>query len=132
VPLIIASVIKRGLFQNPESLSLPPPFLPLSLRSSPSALFLLRCLPQSSTVDSPSPPMAASHLHMFQQSTVDESKILKLVENQFLPDRVVLQWWPAAGEDILTPNIKEIVVFSSFQRGFGLPTCDFLHGLLQH
>jgi hypothetical protein len=45
----------------------------------------------------------------------------------------VLQWWPAVAEDILTPNIKEIVVFTSFfQWGFGLLACDFLRGLLQH
>jgi hypothetical protein len=58
--------------------------------------------------------MAASHPHMFQQSTADEIKILKLVENHFLPDRAMLQWWPAIGEDIPTLNTKEIVVFSSF------------------
>jgi hypothetical protein len=76
--------------------------------------------------------MAASHLHLFQQSAVDESEIHKLVANCFLPDHVVLQWRPAAGEDILTPNTNEIVVFSSFQCGFSLPTCDFLWGLFQH
>jgi hypothetical protein len=64
---------------------------------------------------------------------VDESEILKLVENHFLPNRVVLQWRPTKGEDIPTPNTKEIVVFSSFfQRGFGLPACNFLRNLLQH
>jgi hypothetical protein len=77
--------------------------------------------------------MAASHPHMFQQSTVDECEILKLDENHFLPDRGVLQWQPATGEDIPTPNTKEIVVFSSvFQQGFGLPSSDFLQGLLLH
>jgi hypothetical protein len=45
----------------------------------------------------------------------------------------VLQWRPAAREDIPTPNTNEIVVFSSFfQCGFGLPACDFFHGLLDH
>jgi hypothetical protein len=40
---------------------------------------------------------------------------------------------PAVGEDIPTPNTMEIVVFSSFfQHRFGLSTCDFLHGLLDH
>jgi hypothetical protein len=53
--------------------------------------------------------------------------------NYFLPDRVVLQWRTAAGEDIPTPNTNEIVVFSSFfQHGFSLPACDFLCGLLDH
>jgi hypothetical protein len=69
---------------------------------------------------------------MFQQSSEDESKIFKLVENHFLPEHVVLQRQPTKWEDIPTPNMKEIVVFSSFfQRGFGLPTYDFLRILLQ-
>jgi hypothetical protein len=80
-----------------------------------------------------SPAMAASHPHLFQPSVADESEIRKLVANHFLLDCVVLQWRPAAGEDILTPNTIEIVVFSFFfQRGFGLPACDFLHKLLDH
>jgi hypothetical protein len=77
--------------------------------------------------------MVASHPTMFQKSTAYESEILKLVENHFLPDREVLQWWPTNGEDIPTPNTNEIVVLSSFfPRRFGLPTCEFLHGLLHH
>jgi hypothetical protein len=45
----------------------------------------------------------------------------------------MLQWEPATGEDIPTPNTKEIVVFSFFlQRGFGLSTRDFLRGLHDH
>jgi hypothetical protein len=79
------------------------------------------------------PAMAASHPHLFQSPVVDESEICKLIANHFPSDHAVLQWRPATGEDILTPNMTEIVVFSSFfQRGFGLPTCDFLCGLLDH
>jgi hypothetical protein len=64
---------------------------------------------------------------------MDENEICNLVVNYFFPDRAVLQWHPTVGEDIPTPNTTEIVVFSSiFQRGFGLPTCNFLHGLLDH
>jgi hypothetical protein len=70
---------------------------------------------------------------MFQKSTLDESEIRKLVRNHFLPGWEVLRWRPAIGEDIPTPNTNEIVVLSSlFQRGFGLPTCEFLRGLLHH
>jgi hypothetical protein len=77
--------------------------------------------------------MAALHPHLFQPSVVDESEIHKLVVNHLLPDRAVLQWRPAAREDIPTPNTNEIVVFSSFfQHGFGLLACDFLYGLLDH
>jgi hypothetical protein len=45
----------------------------------------------------------------------------------------MLQWRPTAGEDIPTPKTEEIMVFSSFfQRGLGLPACDFLWGILDH
>jgi hypothetical protein len=45
----------------------------------------------------------------------------KLTVSYFLPDHEVLQWRPAACEDIPTPNTNEIVVFTSFfQRGFEL------------
>jgi hypothetical protein len=77
--------------------------------------------------------MAASHLHLFQSSIADESEVHKLVAHYFLPDCTVLQWRPVAGEDILTPNTNEIVVFSSFfQCGFGLLACNFFRGLLDH
>jgi hypothetical protein len=77
--------------------------------------------------------MVVLHSHLFQASAADESEIRKLITNHFLLDHAVLQWHSAAGEDIPTPNTNEIVVFSSFfQCGFGLPTCDFLRGLLDH
>jgi hypothetical protein len=77
--------------------------------------------------------MASSHLEMFQPSTANENKLLKLVENCFLLDRALLQWRPVKGEGIPTPNTKEILVLAFFfQCGFGLPTCEFLHGLLHH
>jgi hypothetical protein len=77
--------------------------------------------------------MVASHPHLFQTSITDEEEIHKLVVSSFLPDQVVLQWRPTAGEDISTPNMNEIVVFSSFfQCRFGLPAYDFLRGLLEH
>jgi hypothetical protein len=77
--------------------------------------------------------MAASHPHLFQPPLSDENKIRKLVANHFHPDYAVLQWLPTADEEILTPNANEIVVFTSFfQRWFGLPVHDFLHGLLDH
>jgi hypothetical protein len=52
--------------------------------------------------------------------------------NHFLLDHAVLQWCPAAGEDLPTPNTTEIVVFSSFQRGFSLSACDFFRRFLDH
>jgi hypothetical protein len=64
---------------------------------------------------------------------MDESEIHKLAVNLFLLDSAGLQWHPATGEDIPTPNMNEIVVFASFfQHGFGLPVSDFLLMLLDH
>jgi hypothetical protein len=77
--------------------------------------------------------MATSHLHLFQLSVVDESEIRKLVANHILLDCTMLQWRPAVGEDLPTPNTNEIMVFSSFfQRGFGPSAYDFFRGLLDH
>jgi hypothetical protein len=58
---------------------------------------------------------------------VNEIEIRKLVANDFLPDWAMLQWHPTTEEEIPTPNIEEIMVFSTFfQRGLGLLACDFL------
>jgi hypothetical protein len=77
--------------------------------------------------------MAALHTHLLQSSIADGSEIHKLVMNHFLPDRIVLQWRPTAGEDLTTPNTNEIVVFSSFfQWGFGLLAYNFFRWLLDH
>jgi hypothetical protein len=48
--------------------------------------------------------MVASHPHLFQSSIADESEIRILVANQFLLNRVMLQWHPTAEKDIPTPN----------------------------
>jgi hypothetical protein len=75
--------------------------------------------------------MATSHL--FQSSIAVESEIRKLVANHFFSDHAVLQWRPATGEDLPTPNMNEIAVFSSFfQCGFGLLAYDFFCGLIHH
>jgi hypothetical protein len=77
--------------------------------------------------------MATSHPEMFKPSSIDEGELLKLIENHLLPSRAVLQWRSAKDEDIPTANTNEIVVSTSFfQCGFGLPSCDFLYGLLHH
>jgi hypothetical protein len=126
-PLIAAFVIK-GIWIRILAISPPPPF-PFSFLALFALCALASILHPKKT---PFPTMTASHPHLFQQSIADESEICKLVANCFLPDCAVLQWHPAAGEDIPTPNTNEIVVFSSFQHGFGLPACNFLRGLLQH
>jgi hypothetical protein len=84
--------------------------------------------PQSSSF-----AMAASHPHLLKSSVADENEIRNLIASYFLPDHEVLQWCPATGEDIPTPNTNEIMVFASFiQCRFGLPSCDFLQALLNH
>jgi hypothetical protein len=111
MPLHCHHHYKRDLVHSPSHFSIATiSFLPLY------ALCPLhdQLSPQYFTSSSPSPTMAASHPHLFQQSVMDENKIHKLVKNHSLPDRAMLQWRPVAGEDIPTPNTKEIVVFSSF------------------
>jgi hypothetical protein len=82
-----------------------------SITASPAAIStsFFPCSPQSSSL-----AMAASHPHLFQQSVTNESEIRKLIVSYFLPGREVLQWRPAASEDIPTSNTNEIVVFASF------------------
>jgi hypothetical protein len=58
--------------------------------------------------------MTASHPEMFRPSTIDESEILKLVNDHLLPPHAILEWWSAKDDDIPTPNTNEIVVSKSF------------------
>jgi hypothetical protein len=120
----LPSLLKRDLAVNPNHFSRRHNLFFL-LAISVSSLVLIPCLSKALA-------MAASHPHLFQSSVADESEIRKLVVNHFLPDHAVLQWCPATGEDLSTPNTNEIMVFFSFQCGFGLPACDFFHGLLDH
>jgi hypothetical protein len=43
-----------------------------------------------------------------------QSEVQQLVDDHILAPHSILQWWPAKGEDILTPNTKEIVVMKPF------------------
>jgi hypothetical protein len=126
--LLVDSTFKRGSDQEPDHSFLRHHFcFNFSVPSTP-ALASTSCLLQSFSL-----AMSTSHSHLFQPSVSNENEIRKLVANHFLPDRVVLQWRPTAGEDISTPNTNEIVVFASFfQHGFGLLICDFLRRLLDH
>jgi hypothetical protein len=116
------SAFKRGLDQKPNHSFLCHHFS--SNLSAPSASVLI---PSSHSAQSSSLAMAALHQYLFQPSIIDENEICMLVVSHILPNREVLQWRPATGEDIPTPNTNEIVVFASFQHGVGLPVCDFLH-----
>jgi hypothetical protein len=77
--------------------------------------------------------MATSHPEMFKPSFVDEGELLALIQKHFLPNHILIQWRPAKWEDIPAPNTNEIIVLSSFfQHRFGLPSCEFLYGLLHY
>jgi hypothetical protein len=77
--------------------------------------------------------MAASRPELFKTSTVDEDEILKLVTDHLLPTRAVLQWRPAKGEEIPTPNTNKFVVSKAFfKRGSRLPSRDFFHYQIHH
>jgi hypothetical protein len=54
--------------------------------------------------------MVASHPKMVKTSTIGEAEIQQLFEDSLLASHDVLQWRSVKGEDILTPNTKEIVV----------------------
>jgi hypothetical protein len=58
--------------------------------------------------------MAASCPDIFKTSTIGKVEVQQLVDDHILAPHSVLQWWPAKGEDILTPNTKEIVVMKPF------------------
>jgi hypothetical protein len=74
--------------------------------------------------------MAALRLEMFKTSTVNEDEICKLLTDHLLSPRAIIQWRPAMGDKIPTPNTNEIVVSKAFfQRGFRLPSCDFFRSL---
>jgi hypothetical protein len=93
--------------------------------------FFFLALDPSPRVSSPC-AMAASHPKMLKLSSVSESDLLALVDKHLLSSQAVIQWRSAMGKDIPTPNNNEIVVLTSFQCRFGLPTYEFFHDLLHH
>jgi hypothetical protein len=55
-----------------------------------------------------------------------EAKIPSLVDRGLLRPKEEVEWKAAVGEEFLTKDVKEQVVFASyFKRGFNLPTGDF-------
>ena len=62
-----------------------------------------------------------------------ESDIETLVSAGILPDKSVIQWRPALGEDRPYENTGEIVTFAPYlERGLGLPCSFFFSGLLRY
>jgi len=67
----------------------------------------------------------------FSTSTTTDAELLKLVEDGLLQPQILLQWRATAGESSPTPVACEVDVFEKFiQHGLGVPSCDFLPGLL--
>jgi hypothetical protein len=67
------------------------------------------------------------------RSTMMEAKIQVLVDRGLLRSMEEMEWKAAAGEEFLTEDVKEQVVFASFfERGFNFPVGDFFRGLLYY
>jgi hypothetical protein len=67
------------------------------------------------------------------RSTMTEAKIQDPVDRRLLRPKVEVGCRAAAGEQFLSEDVKEHVVFASFfERGFNLPVGDFFRGLLYY
>ena len=66
-------------------------------------------------------------------SKCSESDLDTLVSAGLLPDKSVIQWHPALGEDRPYENTGEIIAFAPyFDMGLGLPYLNFFSGLLYY
>jgi hypothetical protein len=65
-------------------------------------------------------------------STMTEAKIQALVDRGLLRPKAEVEWRAAAGEQFPSKDVKEQVVFASFECGFNLPVGDFFRGLLYY
>ena len=78
---------------------------------------------------SSTPPMDDEWL----ASKCTESDILSLVDECLLQPQATIKLCAALGHSRPFKEMNEIVLFSSFvERSFGIPTSDFIHGLLFH
>ena len=66
-------------------------------------------------------------------SKCSESDLETLVSTGLLPEKSIIQWHLALGEDRPYENTGEIVAFAPyFERGLGLPCSGFFCGLLSY
>jgi hypothetical protein len=63
---------------------------------------------------------------------MSEAKIWALVDCRLLRPKAEVEWRAAAGEQFPSEDIKEQVVFASFERGFNLPAGDFFRSQLNN
>jgi hypothetical protein len=66
------------------------------------------------------------------RSTTREAKIQSLVDRGLLWPKAEVEWRATAGEEFPSKDVKEQVVFASFELGFNLPTVDFFRRLLYY
>jgi hypothetical protein len=66
------------------------------------------------------------------RSTTREAKIQSLVDRGLLWPKAEVEWRATAGEEFPSKDVKEQVVFASFERGFNLPTGYFFRRLLYY
>ena len=66
-------------------------------------------------------------------SKCSESDLKTLVSAGLLPEKSIIQWRPALGEDRPYENTGEIVSFVPYlERGLGFPCLFFFSGLLRY
>ena len=74
-----------------------------------------------------------THEEGWVPSKCSESDLETLVFVGLLPEKSVIQWRPALGENRPYENTSEIVAFAPyFERGLGLPCSGFFAGLLSY
>ena len=74
-----------------------------------------------------------THEEGWVSSKCSESDLETLVSAGLLPEKSVIQWRPALGEDRPYENTGEIVAFASYVKwGLGLPCSFFFYGLLRY
>jgi hypothetical protein len=66
------------------------------------------------------------------RSTMTEAKIQALVDRGLFRSKKAVEWRAASGEEFPSEDVKEQVVFASFECGFNLPAEDFFRGLLYY
>ena len=74
-----------------------------------------------------------THAEGWMASKCSKSDLGSLVSAGHLPEKSVIQWRSALGEDRPYENTGEIVAFTSYlQRGLGFPCSFFFSGLLRY
>jgi hypothetical protein len=69
----------------------------------------------------------------WKTSKCSEADLYSLVDQCLLQSNEIIQWRAATGDARTYDGAEEIVIFQHYvERGLGIPTCDFLRGLLFH